>query len=221
MNWRRARCRNSRRGDREFACYPRNPHRGQRRARHPSHPWPSRSVGVGMADGYTRIKRGSGNGAFKAQAGPGDRERLPGIAQAYSENVLLLVIPGRVAAGTAIPAPDGAALPMLHRPVKWSQLAHTVEVRRNSTYAHHAMRMAKAGWSGSKFRRRYGGRIPRRSRLHAGAGGSVRRRSRRDQGGRQDAACGESPVLWPGRALHAEASDWLAALAELILSQRV
>jgi acetolactate synthase I/II/III large subunit len=28
-------------------------------------------VGVGMADGYTRIKRGKRNGVFAAQAGPG------------------------------------------------------------------------------------------------------------------------------------------------------
>ena len=47
-----------------------------------------------MADGYTRISRGRKNGVFAAQAGPGIENAFPGIAQAYAENVPLLVIPG-------------------------------------------------------------------------------------------------------------------------------
>src|SRR6476646_584120 len=51
-------------------------------------------VGVGIADGYTRIRRGGKNGVFAAQAGPGIENAFPGIAQAYAENVPLLVLPG-------------------------------------------------------------------------------------------------------------------------------
>src|SRR5215472_15986528 len=36
-------------------------------------------VGVGMADGYTRIKRGKRNGVFAAQAGPGIENAFPGV----------------------------------------------------------------------------------------------------------------------------------------------
>src|SRR5918992_3941440 len=50
-------------------------------------------VGVGLADGYSRIKRGKKNGVFAAQAGPGIENAFPGVAQAYTENVPLLVIP--------------------------------------------------------------------------------------------------------------------------------
>ncbi|TMJ90504.1 MAG: hypothetical protein E6G76_05845 [Alphaproteobacteria bacterium] len=50
-------------------------------------------VGVGLADGYTRIKRGKRNGVFAAQAGPGIENAFPGVAQAFSENVPLLMIP--------------------------------------------------------------------------------------------------------------------------------
>src|SRR5262249_8253217 len=50
-------------------------------------------VGVGLADGYTRIRRGKRNGVFAAQAGPGIENAFPGVAQAFSENVPLLVIP--------------------------------------------------------------------------------------------------------------------------------
>src|SRR5437016_7119192 len=44
-------------------------------------------VGVGLADGYTRIKRGKRNGVFAAQAGPGIENAFPGVAQAFAENV--------------------------------------------------------------------------------------------------------------------------------------
>ena len=61
-------------------------------------------VGVGMADGYSRIKRGKRNGVFAAQAGPGIENAFPGVAQAYAENVPLLIVSGRAAAGAAIRA---------------------------------------------------------------------------------------------------------------------
>jgi hypothetical protein len=40
-------------------------------------------VGVGLADGYTRIKRGKRNGVFAAQAGPGIENAFPGIAKPF------------------------------------------------------------------------------------------------------------------------------------------
>src|SRR5882762_8445045 len=50
-------------------------------------------VGVGIADGFTRIRRGRQNGVFAAQHGPGIENAFAGVAQAFSENVPLLVIP--------------------------------------------------------------------------------------------------------------------------------
>src|SRR5271155_5969557 len=50
-------------------------------------------VGVGIADGFSRIKRGKRNGVFAAQHGPGIENAFAGVAQAYSENVPMLVIP--------------------------------------------------------------------------------------------------------------------------------
>src|SRR3546814_19082416 len=41
----------------------------------------------------TRIRRGKKNGVFAAQQGPGIENAFPGVAQAFSENVPLLVIP--------------------------------------------------------------------------------------------------------------------------------
>src|ERR1043166_5834983 len=54
-------------------------------------------VGVGIADGYSRIKRGKRNGVFAAQAGPGIANAFPGVAQAYTENVPLLIVSGGLA----------------------------------------------------------------------------------------------------------------------------
>src|SRR4051812_21812595 len=48
-------------------------------------------VGVGIADGYSRIKRGKKNGVFAAQAGPGIENAFSAIAQAFAENVPILV----------------------------------------------------------------------------------------------------------------------------------
>src|SRR5947209_18370298 len=84
-------------------------------------------VGVGMADGYSRIKRGRRNGVFAAQAGPGIENAFAGIAQAYAENVPMLIIPA------ALPLPRRYVRPVfrasdVYRPVtKWSALAHVVD----------------------------------------------------------------------------------------------
>src|SRR5437879_13449450 len=50
-------------------------------------------VGVGIADGYTRIRRGRRNGVFAAQAGPGIENAFPGHAQAHAENGPMPIIP--------------------------------------------------------------------------------------------------------------------------------
>ena len=50
----------------------------------------------------SRIKRGKKNGVFAAQAGPGIENAFPGIAQAYAENVPLLIVSGGAAAVAAI-----------------------------------------------------------------------------------------------------------------------
>ena len=50
-------------------------------------------VGVGIADGYSRIKRGSPPGVFAMQYGPGAENAYPGVATAYSDGVPMLLLP--------------------------------------------------------------------------------------------------------------------------------
>jgi acetolactate synthase-1/2/3 large subunit len=50
-------------------------------------------VGVGIADGYARVKNGRPPGVFAMQYGPGAENAFPGVATAYSDGVPILVIP--------------------------------------------------------------------------------------------------------------------------------
>ena len=173
-----------------------------------------------MADGYTRIKRGKRNGVFAAQAGPGIENAFPGIAQAYSENVPLLVIPAGLPLARQYVRPMFRAADVYRPVTKWSALAHAVAGTAGPDaprLSRHAQRQGRAGPDRNSGRGVRRPNIKRRARLHAGAGAALGARSRRGQGGRQMLLAAKSPLLWAGQGVHyAEASDRLAALAELI-----
>ncbi len=50
-------------------------------------------VGVGIADGFTRIASGRRIGVFAMQYGPGAENAFPGVATAYSDSVPILILP--------------------------------------------------------------------------------------------------------------------------------
>src|SRR6188474_1652886 len=50
-------------------------------------------VGVGIADGYTRISNGRRIGVFSMQAGPGAENAYSGITTAYSDSTPILLLP--------------------------------------------------------------------------------------------------------------------------------
>ena len=209
-----------REGTEFLACYPRNP-LIEACAALDIRPILCRQerVGVGMADGYTRIKRGKRNGVFAAQAGPGIENAFPGIAQAYSENVPLLVIPAGLPLARQYVRPTFRAADVYRPVTKWSALAHTVEelpelMRR----AYHAMRSGKGGpvlieipaevWDAE-----YRGELdymPVPAQRSAPDPDAVKAAVKM-------LLAAKSPLLWAGQGvLYAEASDRLAALAELI-----
>ena len=130
-----------------LACYPRNP-LIEACAELDIRPILCRQerVGVGMADGYTRIYRGRKNGVFAAQAGPGIENAFPGIAQAYAENVPLLVIPGGLPLARQYVRPVFRAADVYRPVTKWAALAHSVqELPDLMRRAYHAMRSGKGG----------------------------------------------------------------------------
>jgi acetolactate synthase I/II/III large subunit len=50
-------------------------------------------VGLGIADGYSRVTNGRRIGVFVCQHGPGAENAFPGVAQAYADNIPVLVLP--------------------------------------------------------------------------------------------------------------------------------
>jgi acetolactate synthase-1/2/3 large subunit len=176
-------------------------------------------VGVGIADGYSRIKRGKRNGVFAAQAGPGIENAFPGIAQAYAENVPLLIISGGLPLSRQYVHPVFRAADVYRAVTKWSALAHHVQelpdlLRR----AYHAMRTGKAGpvlievpdeVAEAEFK---GALDYQPVPMH---------RSAPDPAAIKKAAemllAAKHPLLWAGQGVHyAEAGEALAALAEML-----
>ena len=108
-----------------LACYPRNP-LIEACAEIDIRPIFCRQerVGVGMADGYSRIRRGVQNGVFAAQHGPGIENAFPGIAQAFSENVPMLIIPAGFPPERQYIRPTFRAADVYRSVTKWSAMAH-------------------------------------------------------------------------------------------------
>jgi acetolactate synthase I/II/III large subunit len=176
-------------------------------------------VGVGIADGYSRIKRGKRNGVFAAQAGPGIENAFPGIAQAYSENVPLLVISGGLPLARQYVRPVFRAADAYRTVTKWSALAHSVqELPDLMRRAYHAMRSGKAGpvlieVPDEVFEAEFKGTLDYKP--------APVQRSAPDPDAVKKAVemllAAKHLLLWAGQGVHyAEAGDQLAALAELL-----
>ncbi|MDB5643091.1 MAG: thiamine pyrophosphate-dependent enzyme possible carboligase or decarboxylase [Hyphomicrobiales bacterium] len=203
-----------------LACYPRNPVI-EACAKIGIRPILCRQerVGVGMADGYSRIKRGRKNGVFAAQHGPGIENAFAGVAQAYSENVPLLVIPAGFGANRQYVRPTFRAAEVFGPVTKWSAMAHsTKELPDLMRRAYHAMRSGKPGpvlleVPNEVFDAPFEGEIDYQPVPVV--------RVAPDPEAVQAAATmllsARHPLIWAGQGVHyAEAADQLAALAELI-----
>jgi len=209
-----------REGTEFLSCYPRNP-LIEASAALDIRPILCRQerVGVGIADGYSRIKRGKRNGVFAAQAGPGIENAFPGVAQAFSENVPLLVIAGGMPLARQHVQPVFRAANVFRPVTKWSALAHSVqELPDLMRRAYHAMRSGKAGpvlieVPDEVFTAEYQGRLdyaPVAVQRAAPDPAAVKKAA-------EMLLAAKQPLLWAGQGVHnAEASEQLAALAELL-----
>jgi acetolactate synthase I/II/III large subunit len=176
-------------------------------------------VGVGLADGYTRIKRGKRNGVFAAQAGPGIENAFPGVAQAFSENVPLLIIPAGLPLARQYVRPVFRAADVYRPVTKWSALAHSVqELPDLMRRAYQAMRCGKGGpvlieVPGEVWEAEYAGELdyaPVPVQRAAPDPDAIKAAVRM-------LLAAKHPLLLAGQGvLYADASDQLVALAELI-----
>ena len=176
-------------------------------------------VGVGMADGFSRIRRGRTNGVFAAQAGPGIENAFPGIAQAYSENVPLLILPAGQGLSRQYRHPTFSAVDVYRPVTKWAALAHAVqELPDLMRRAYHTMRSGKGGpvlveIPAEVWETEFDGDLdydPVTPQLAAPDPVAVKEAARM-------LLAANNPVLWAGQGvLYAEATDQLVALAELV-----
>jgi acetolactate synthase-1/2/3 large subunit len=176
-------------------------------------------VGVGIADGYSRIMRGKRNGVFAAQAGPGIENAFPGIAQAYAENVPLLIVAGGLPLARQYVRPVFRAADVYRPVTKWSALAHSVqELPDLMRRAFHAMRSGRGGpvlveVPDAVFEAEFVGEldyVPMPVQRAAPDPDSVRKAA-------QMLLAAKNLLILGGQGVHyAEAGDRLAALAELV-----
>ena len=176
-------------------------------------------VGVGIADGYSRIRRGKRNGVFAAQHGPGIENAFAGVAQAYSENVPLLVIPGGFSSERQYIRPTFRAAEVFRPVTKWSALVtNAKEIPDVMRRAYQAMRSGKPGPTlvevhTDVFDQEFEGPL-----VYAPV--PVTRAAPDPEAVKAAARLllsAKNPLLWAGQGVHyAEAGDRLAALAELI-----
>jgi acetolactate synthase-1/2/3 large subunit len=176
-------------------------------------------VGVGLADGYSRIKRGKRNGVFAAQAGPGIENAFPGVAQAFTENVPLLMVAAGLALSRQYLHPVFRAAQVYKPVTKWSALAHNVqELPDLMRRAYHAMRSGKAGpvlveIPDEVFEAEFQGPldyVPVPAQRAAPDPDAVRKAA-------QMLLAAKNPLILAGQGVHyAEAGALLTALAELI-----
>src|SRR5687767_12984537 len=176
-------------------------------------------VGVGLADGYSRIKRGKKNGVFAAQAGPGIENAFPGVAQAYTENVPMLMIPAGLPLAKRYVKPTFCAADVYRPVTKWAGMAHSVqELPDLMRRAYQALRSGKPGpvmveVPNEIFEAEFKGEIdytPVPVQRVAPDPDAVKEAARL-------LLAAKNPLLWAGQGVHyAEAGEQLAALAELI-----
>jgi acetolactate synthase-1/2/3 large subunit len=76
-------------------------------------------VGLGIADGLSRSTNGKRIGVFAMQGGPGIENSFPGVAQAYADNVPVLVLPAGPL-GARNTAPHFYAVENFARITKWA-----------------------------------------------------------------------------------------------------
>ena len=209
-----------REGTEFLACYPRNP-LIEACSKLDIRPILCRQerVGVGMADGFSRIRRGRQIGVFAAQHGPGIENAFPGVAQAYAENVPLLVLPAGMPLAQHYKQPTFRSAEVFAPVTKWSAVAHSAQelpdlLRR----AYQLMRSGKSGpvlieTPVDVFEAEFQGELdyePVKPILSAPEASAVAEAARM-------LLAAENPIIWAGAGIHyAQASEQLAALAELL-----
>ena len=84
-------------------------------------------VGMGIADGFSRTTNGKRIGVFAMQHGPGSENAFPGAAQAFSDNVPILLLPGGEPDSKDYVSPNFSAFDNYGNVTKWMAKFNRVE----------------------------------------------------------------------------------------------
>ena len=103
-------------------------------------------VGMALADGFSRTTNGKRLGVFASQQGPGTENAFPGAAQAFSDNVPILIIAGGEPISRAGVAPGFSAVDNYQHVTKWAAHVNYVErVPELMRRAFYQLRTGKGG----------------------------------------------------------------------------
>src|SRR5947199_5474555 len=214
-------CRNTQaRGDRVSFLLSAQPlDRGLRGARHPADSVPARARRRRPGGRLYPHQARQAQRRLAAQAGPGIENAFPGVAQAFAENVPLLVIPAGLPLARQYVRPVFRAADVYRPITKWSAMAHSVqELPDLMRRAYHAMRSGKGGpvlveVPAEVWEAEYRGDLDYKPV-------AVLRTAPDPDAVKQAArllASAKNPLLLVGQGvLYAQAGDRLSALAELI-----
>lgn len=103
-------------------------------------------VGMAIADGFSRTTNGQRIGVMVMQQGPGTENAFPGAAQAFSDNVPILLLPGGEPTTRAFIRPGFSAVENYRAVTKWLAQTNTVErIPELMRRAFYALRTGKGG----------------------------------------------------------------------------
>ena len=103
-------------------------------------------VGMAIADGFSRTANGKRIGVFAMQHGPGTENAFPGVAQAFADNVPLLIVPGGYASQTQYVSPNFSAVDNYRNITKWlAQVNHVDRIPELMRRAFYNLRTGKSG----------------------------------------------------------------------------
>jgi acetolactate synthase-1/2/3 large subunit len=103
-------------------------------------------VGVHIADGISRSTNGKTIGVFAPQGGPGIENSFAGVAQSFSDNTPILIIPGAASKGRSHTPPAFSAVDNFAHITKWGcELDDPKRVWEIMRRAFHALRTGKPG----------------------------------------------------------------------------
>ena len=103
-------------------------------------------VGMGIADGFSRTTNGKRLGVFASQQGPGTENAFPGAAQAFSDNVPILLLAGGEDTTRTGTSPGFSAVNNYRHVTKWAaEINHVERIPELMRRAFYQLRTGKGG----------------------------------------------------------------------------